>query len=78
MSDSVKNILERLPQAYRKRIERRARDTARTEEDVIVEMLKREDWLERFRAINRKLAPLAKDTTEEEIFSLPRMPAKKG
>jgi len=72
MTKIVQVNLDRLGEGYRELIERRSRETNQSEEDIIVEMLKREDWLERFRALNRKLSPYAKDMTEEEILSLPR------
>ncbi len=76
MSNTVKNILERLPNSARIQIENRAKDTKQTEEDIIVEILSKQGRQKRFQDLNRKLASYGKGMTEEEILSLPRMPGK--
>lgn len=72
MSKLIQIDLEKLDKDYLRRIERRAIETNQSEEDIIVEMLKREDWIDRFRSLNQQISSYTKDMTEEEILSLPR------
>ncbi len=76
MSKLVQIDLEKLDQDYRQRIERLAQETGKPLDEVIVDMLSRKAWLDDFHEARRRLAPYGKGMTEEEILSLPRMPAK--
>jgi len=66
--------IEKLGESVCQHIANLSKKTGVATEEVIIDMLKRESWLQNFQEANNRLPPSAKDMSEEEILALPRTP----
>jgi hypothetical protein len=72
MSKIIQIDIEKLGDSVCQRIENLSKKTGVAPEEVIIDMLKRESWLQNFQEANRRLSTSAKNMSEEEILALPR------